>query len=188
MGQPDALTARWILAVALALTGAALFVYWPVQGFDYILYDDNLYVTENRQVQSGLTLNSIAWAFRTEWTGNWHPLTWLSHMLDIELFGLNPSGHHWTNLLWHIANTVLLFTLLIRMTGLIWRSAFVAALFALHPLHVESVAWVAERKDVLFAFFWILTMWAYSHYAGPAIEAHDRHTAFCPAAYGLVAS
>jgi len=164
MGQSDALQARWILAIALALAGAALFVYWPVQGFDYILYDDNLYITENRQVQTGLTLNSIAWAFRTDWSGNWHPLTWLSHMLDIELYGLNPSGHHWTSLLWHIANTMALFILLIRMTGLIGRSAFVAALFALHPLHVESVAWIAERKDVLCAFFWILTLWAYHYY------------------------
>ncbi|MBN1614308.1 MAG: hypothetical protein JW950_07565, partial [Deltaproteobacteria bacterium] len=115
MSQPHALSARWVLAIALVLAGAALFVYWPVQGFDFILYDDNLYVTENKQVHRGLTLESMAWAFKTDDTGNWHPLSWLSHMLDIELFGLNPSGHHWTNLLWHIANTVLLFTLLNRM-------------------------------------------------------------------------
>ena len=109
-------------------------------------------------------MEAIRWAFTTGHAGNWHPLTWISHMLDIQLFGLNPQGHHLMNLFFHIANTLLLFFVLHRMTKALWQSAFVAALFALHPLHVESVAWVAERKDVLSTFFWMLTMGAYCYY------------------------
>ena len=126
--------------------------------------DDNAYITGNRHVQSGLTLAGVTWAFTTTHASLWIPLTWLSHMLDCQLYGLNPSGHHLTNLVFHIASTLLLFLVLERMTGALWRSAFVAALFALHPLHVESVAWAAERKDVLSTFFWMLTMWAYIRY------------------------
>jgi Flp pilus assembly protein TadD len=131
---------------------------------EFINYDDNAYITDNAQVQKGLTSKGIIWAFTTSHTGNWHPLTWISHMLDCELYGLNPEGHHLTNVLFHMANAILLFVVLRWMTGAIWRSGLVAALFALHPLHVESVAWVAERKDVLSTFFWMLTMLAYVHY------------------------
>ena len=143
---------------------SALAVYWPVQGHDFVNLDDNLYVTDNRHVQAGLTWEGLVWAFSSSPAWNWHPLTWLSHMLDCELFGLDQRGHHLTSSLLHAANSVLLFLLFSRMTGTLWRSAFVATLFALHPLHVESVAWISERKDVLSTFFWILTMWAYVRY------------------------
>ncbi|MDO9566599.1 MAG: tetratricopeptide repeat protein [Candidatus Desulfaltia sp.] len=150
-----------IIFILILLT---LVVYWQVKDFNFAGYDDELYITENLHVQSGLTCESIKWAFTTFHAGNWHPVTWLSHMLDIELYGLNPMGHHWTNLQFHIANTLLLFFILQQMTGAIWKSAFVAALFALHPLHVESVAWVSERKDVLSAFFGMLTISVYIIY------------------------
>ena len=122
------------------------------------------YVTHNPHVTGGLTWGNVGWAFRTGYASNWHPLTWLSHMLDAELYGLKPGGHHLTNLLLHTANAVLLFLLLRRLTRAEWRSGLVAGLFALHPLHVESVAWVAERKDVLSAFFFLLTLGAYAAY------------------------
>jgi Tfp pilus assembly protein PilF len=131
---------------------------------EFVNYDDNVYITDNAQVQKGLTGKGIIWAFTTSHTGNWHPLTWISHMVDCELHGLNPKGHHLTNVLLHMANAILLFVVLRWMTGAVWRSGLVAALFALHPLHVESVAWAAERKDVLSALFWLLTMLAYVHY------------------------
>ncbi|MFC1813394.1 tetratricopeptide repeat protein [Thermodesulfobacteriota bacterium] len=152
------------LIVSLFLTLAILIVYCQAIHFDFNNYDDNLYVTENQQVQAGLTIGGLYWAFTTGHASNWHPLTWLSHMLDCELYGLSPMGHHWTNIQIHIANSILLFLLLNIMTGAIWRSGFAAALFALHPLHVESVAWVAERKDLLCAFFWMLSVWAYLRY------------------------
>jgi tetratricopeptide (TPR) repeat protein len=123
-----------------------------------------MYVTENVHVKAGITTEAIRWAFTTGYAGNWHPVTLISHMLDVELFGLRPRWHHLTNLFFHLANTLLLFFVFHRMTKAPWKSAFVAALFALHPLHVESVAWVAERKDVLSTFFWMLTMVAYVHY------------------------
>lgn len=132
--------------------------------FDFVAFDDPLYVTENSKTQDGLTYKGIAWAFTTFHASNWHPITWLSHMLDCDIYGLNPMGHHWTNLQLHIANTLLLFFILQQMTGALWKSAFVAALFALHPLHVESVAWIAERKDVLSTFFGMLTILAYIRY------------------------
>lgn len=150
--------------IGLILITAVLLVYWQVGDHEFINYDDNAYITDNAQVQKGLTSKGIIWAFTTSHTGNWHPLTWISHMLDCELYGLNPEGHHLTNVLFHMANAILLFVVLRWMTGAIWRSGLVAALFALHPLHVESVAWVAERKDVLSTFFWMLTMLAYVHY------------------------
>jgi tetratricopeptide (TPR) repeat protein len=124
-----------------------------------------VYVSENGNIQSGLTIEGIQWAFLSGYAANWHPLTWISHMLDIEFFGSQPRWHHLTNLIFHLATTLLLFFVLDRMTHALWPSAFVAALFALHPLHVESVAWVAERKDVLSAFFWMLTLGAYVLYA-----------------------
>ena len=121
-------------------------VYLPVIEARFVTFDDTSYVTNNPKVQAGLTWEGVRWAFTRAHSANWHPLTWLSHMLDCELYGLKPAGHHVTNLLFHTANSLLLFLLLKRLTGAFWRSAFVAALFALHPLHVESVAWVAERR------------------------------------------
>jgi len=150
--------------ICFLLLIAVLAVYWNVQDFDFIRYDDPQYVMENPVVQSGLTIPGIRWALTDISTGYWHPLTWISLMADYELYGMNAGGYHLTNLLLHIANTLLLFACLNVMTGAVWRSAFVAALFALHPLHVESVVWVAERKDVLSGLFWMLTMLAYVRY------------------------
>ncbi|MBI4634331.1 MAG: glycosyltransferase family 39 protein, partial [Deltaproteobacteria bacterium] len=155
---------RSFLLAGLLLAVVTLAVFWQVTDHEFINYDDTQYVAKNPQVQGGLTLGGIRWAFTTSHAGYWHPLTWLSHMLDYQLFGLQASWHHLMNLFFHLANTLLLFVVLRRMTRGLWQSAFVSALFALHPLHVESVAWVAERKDVLSAFFWILTMGAYARY------------------------
>ena len=155
---------NWPLLICLVLTLTTLAVYYQVHSFGFINLDDPVYVSENPNIQAGITLNAVKWAFTSGYAGNWHPLTWLSHILDWQFFGSNPAGHHLTNLFFHIANTLLLFLVLKKMTESLWQSAFVAALFALHPLHVESVAWVAERKDVLSIFFWLLTMWAYVRY------------------------
>jgi len=152
------------LIISLFLIFAIIIAYGQVRNFDFISFDDTIYVSENRLVQTGLTLEGFIWAFTTTEAANWHPLTWLSHMLDCQIYGLNPMGHHWTNLLFHIANTLLLFFVFKRMTGALWRSAFVAALFALHPLHVESVAWISERKDVLSTFWGLLIFFAYYRY------------------------
>ncbi len=157
---------RWqmpLVLVFLALSTLALF--WPVLHHEFVDYDDPVYVIENPPVTSGLKWSNLAWAFSSTYASNWHPVTWISHMVDAQLFGLNPGRHHLTNLLFHTANTLLLFLLLKRMTEAVWCSAMVAALFALHPLHVESVAWVAERKDVLSTFFFLLTLIAYAAYA-----------------------
>jgi Tfp pilus assembly protein PilF len=153
------------LFICLLLAGITLAVFWPVSRYDFINYDDPEYVTENVRVQQGLTPSSAAWAFQAVVCANWHPLTCLSHMLDCQLFGLNAGAHHLVNLLFHVANTLLLFHVLRRTTREMWPSAMVAALFALHPLHVESVAWVSERKDMLSTFFGFLTLWAYSRWA-----------------------
>jgi tetratricopeptide (TPR) repeat protein len=152
------------LCISLVLIAVTLVVFWQVRNHEFITFDDDQYVTNNPHVKSGLALSGAIWAFRAFYSNNWHPLTWLSHMLDCELYGLNAGEHHLTNLMFHIANTLLLFLFLKRMTGALWRSSFVAALFALHPLHVESVAWVSERKDVLSTFFLMLTMGAYLRY------------------------
>jgi tetratricopeptide (TPR) repeat protein len=151
-----------IASVLLVL--AALAVYWPVTRFEFINYDDPDYVTHNLHVQEGVTWPSLVWAFQTGHAANWHPLTWISHMLDVQFFQLNAGWHHFTNVCFHLANTLLLFSLLKNLTSAFWRSAFVAALFALHPLHVESVAWVSERKDVLSVFFGLLALWAYARF------------------------
>ncbi len=151
--------------ICVILAAATLLTYQGVRHNEFLSYDDTDYVLQNRQVQHGLTKQSIAWAFTTTHASNWHPLTWISHMIDWQLYGSNPAGHHMTSVLLHTANAVLLFLLLLYMTGFMWRSAMVAFLFALHPLHAESVAWIAERKDVLCAFFWFLTTIAYVWYA-----------------------
>ncbi len=148
---------------ALALT--TLVVFWQVHSFEFINYDDPGYVSQNSDVHAGLSGRGIIWAFTALQQYNWHPITWLSHMLDCSLFGPNPHWHHFTNLLLHILNTLLLFIVFKQMTGEIWPTAAVAAAFALHPLHVESVAWISERKDVLSTFFWLVTMICYARYA-----------------------
>jgi len=145
-----------------------LALYWPARHYDFVQYDDPEYVVENHAVSSGLSWWGLQWAIVDAHAANWHPLTWLSHMLDCQLFGLNAGAHHLVNVLLHCANSALLFLLLRAMTGSFWRSAFVAALFAWHPLRVESVAWISERKDVLSGFFFMLTLWAYSRYAKEA--------------------
>lgn len=155
--------AEILICLVLALATAA--VYWQVGNHQFINLDDDVYVYENPAVQAGLTAHGFAWAFTTFTSANWHPLTWLSHMLDVQLFGLDAGRHLYTNLVLHILNSLVLFLALRRLTGAVWRSAFVAALFALHPLHIESVAWVSERKDVLSTFFWMLTLYFYARYA-----------------------
>ena len=154
-----------ILLIGAFLVIATLIAYWHAKDCAFVSFDDYEYVSQNSHIQSGVTVDAVRWAFTAFHAANWHPLTWISHMIDVDLFGLNPEGHHVMNLLFHIANTLLLFFVLHRMTKAVWQSAFVAALFALHPLHVESVAWVAERKDVLSTFFWMLTLCAYCYYA-----------------------
>jgi tetratricopeptide (TPR) repeat protein len=157
-------TKRSIL-ICLILVLATAAVYYQATGFSFVNYDDPEYIYQNPYIKNGITPAAIKWAFTTGYACFWHPITWLSHILDWQLFGANPAGHHIINLLFHIANTLLTFLVFKKMTQAVWPSAFVAALFALHPLHVESVAWVSERKDVLSTFFWLLTMWAYASYA-----------------------
>lgn len=153
-----------LLCVLLVLLGLA--AYEPVRHNGFVDYDDEDYVTKNSIVLNGLTKEGLRWAFvETDRTANWHPLTWLSHMLDVELFGVDAFGHHLVSLLFHLLTALLLFWILTKLTGSVWRSFLVAALFALHPLRVESVAWAAERKDVLSGFFWMLTIAAYVWYA-----------------------
>ena len=154
-----------ILTVCFFLAISTLTVYWQAGSHEFLYLDDNSYITENSHIRDGVTVRGLYWAFTTGYAANWHPLTWISHMLDVQLFGLNAGRHHLTNLLFHVANVLLLFFVLHRMTNAFWRSAFVAALFALHPLHVESVAWVSERKDVLSTLFLMLTLIAYGNYA-----------------------
>jgi tetratricopeptide (TPR) repeat protein len=153
------------LAIGGLLAAATLAVYVQAAGFEFVLFDDPLYVTQNALVRRGLTLDGVARLFTAAYAGNWHPLTGISHMLDCTLFGLEPAGHHLTSVALHAANAVVLFAVLAAATGAPWRSAFVAALFALHPLHVESVAWVSARKDVLSAFFGFAALGAYGSYA-----------------------
>jgi protein O-mannosyl-transferase len=165
-----------VAAVGAALIVLTLALFGTALPRTFINYDDDVYVTGNPHVRQGVTGSSIVWAFTTTEASNWHPVTWLSHMLDVQLYGLDAVGHHWTSLFLHAANTALLFFVLRRMTGALWRSALAAALFALHPLHVESFAWVAERKDVLSTLFWLLTVAAWTRYL-------DRTT---PARYAVV--
>ena len=155
---------RQIAAVCIVLAAVTAFAFRGVRNNDFLTYDDPGYVQENIHVQQGLTTQSIEWTFTSFELGNWHPLTWISHMADWQLYGNHPRGHHLTNLALHVANSVLLFLLLLYVTGFLSRSAIVAALFALHPAHVESVAWLSERKDLLCAFFWFAALIAYAWY------------------------
>jgi len=150
--------------ICIFLIVATFCIYSQVQDHEFINFDDGLYITNNLNVQAGLTSESVKWAFTTMDTEDWSPVNWLSHILDYQLYGLNPKGHYLTNLFLHIANALILLLVLSRMTGKLWQSAFVAAMFAFHPLNVESVAWLAERKNVLSTLFWLLTMWAYIYY------------------------
>jgi Tfp pilus assembly protein PilF len=154
-----------VIVLCLLLLAITLAVYGQVVKHDFVSLDDDIYLTENYYVLAGLTTAGIVWAFSFTDSPYWHPLTWLSHMLDCQLYGLSPSMHHLTNVVLHLANTLLLFLVFYRMTGALWRSCFVAALFALHPLNVESVAWVSERKNLLSTFFWLLTMVFYVRYS-----------------------
>jgi Tfp pilus assembly protein PilF len=172
--------AQW--GAAAALVAITVLTYLPVGHYGFVNYDDPAYIYQNPPVTHGLTLQGLSWAFTTGHQANWHPLTWLSHMADVQLYGLNAGPHHVMNLLLHAASTFLLFWLLLRMTGTVSASMVVAALFAVHPLHVESVAWIAERKDVLSTFFWMLTMTTYVLYVQrPRL---DRYLAMI-AAFGL---
>ena len=150
--------------ICMVLAIATLAAFWQVRNYGLVNYDDDKYIADNAHVKAGLTPDSLTWAFTAGYASNWHPLTWLSMMLDIRLFGTNAGGYHLTSLFLHVIAALLLFAVLNQMTGAIWRSAFVAGLFALHPLHVESVVWISERKDVLSALFWMLTMMAYIYY------------------------
>ena len=164
---------RAALLAGVLLFALVLGAFLPALSNGFVGFDDPDYVTENSHTQAGLTWESIQWAFRSAEAANWHPVTRLSHMLDCELFGLAPWGHHLTSLLLHALNATLLFAVLRYMTGAVWRSFAVALLFGVHPLRVESVAWISERKDVLSTLFWMLTLWAYSRYAGKPENANN---------------
>jgi protein O-mannosyl-transferase len=153
---------KWIICLMLGFGTLAL--YAPVRHYQFVKYDDDEYITQNPHVLGGFNKDNVTWAFTREYSSNWHPLTWLSHILDIQVWGLRAGGHHLTNAILHAVNAVLLFLVFASMTGTLSRSAFVATVFAWHPLHVESVAWISERKDVLSALFWILTIAAYVYY------------------------
>ena len=174
---------EWIvIPLLLAIT---LAVFWPVQSHGFIRHDDDAYVYENPHVNTGLTFANVGWALTAMHAYNWHPVTWISHMLDVQVYGLDPGGHHRTNLLLHLANVVMLYLALRRITGFGWRSGFVAVLFAIHPLHVEPVAWVAERKELLSTAFLLLAILAYARYVKqPSVR---RYLAVCLlAALGLM--
>jgi Flp pilus assembly protein TadD len=176
----------FVFFVYYCLILSTLLVFWQVRNFDFIIYDDGSYVYENQHVLSGPTKDGLIWAFTSCFFGYWQPLTWLSLMVDCQLFGPNPGWIHLVNVFLHIANTLLLFSVLKKMTGALWQSAFVAAAFALHPMHVESVAWIAERKDVLSTFFLLLTLSAYTGYTkSPAIYRYMASLVLF--AFGLMA-
>src|SRR5271157_2887940 len=166
----------WLICLGLAL--AVLAAYAPVWSAGFITYDDPVYVTSNDMVQHGVSWAGIVWAFSNVHASMWHPLTWLSYLVDSQLYGMNPGGFHFTNVLLHLANSMLLFLLLQRMTKARWPSALAAALFALHPLHVESVAWISERKDVLSTLFWILSVGAYVRYVEESAVKRPKSKTF----------
>ncbi len=159
---------KYTWALGILLVVATVGLYYPVSGHPFVNYDDNVYVTDNAQVKSGLNWDTVQWAFTTSEAGNWHPLTWLSHALDYQLFQADPAGHHNTNLLLHVFNVLLLFWVLREATGFTGRSWMVAALFALHPINVESVAWISERKNLLSMLFFLLALGAYRWYVREA--------------------
>ncbi|HEX3719565.1 MAG TPA: tetratricopeptide repeat protein [Verrucomicrobiae bacterium] len=171
--EPKAVWRKILVCLVLGLGTVA--IYSPTFHFDFTNYDDPAYVVENPRVNQGVTAAGLGWAFQAGYAANWHPLTWMSHMLDCQIFGLRAGGHHATNVLLHASNAILLFLLLARMTETFWRSAMVAALFAWHPMHVESVAWISERKDVLSSLLWILALWAYVRYA-QGLHSKDSRT------------
>jgi len=162
--MPDSRGRKFVVLMYVVLILITLAVFRQVHSFEFLYYDDHSYVHENARVAAGLTWDGVVWAFTSGYASNWHPLTWLSHMLDCQLFGLNAGAMHLVNVLYHMANTLLLFTLLRRITGSLWQGFFVTAAFAVHPTHVESVAWISERKDVLSTFFLLLTLLAYVRY------------------------
>ncbi len=167
---------RIVGGICLLLAVVTVLCYWPMVHHDFISLDDPYYVLDNPHVTSGLTWPGLLWAFSSGYSANWHPLTWVSHMMDCSLYGLDAGGHHSTNLVFHVADVLLLFLLFCRMTGAVWRSALVAALFAWHPLHVESVAWASERKDVLSTFFFLLTLAAYIRYTQESDKAAEQES------------
>jgi len=175
-------SSRQLAVLCALLVGVTLATFWPVRHHEFINFDDPDYVTENGRVKQGLTWSGVEWAFTTGHASNWHPVTWLSHMLDVQLFGLDAGKHHLINLLFHSANSALVLLLLWQMTGAVWRSALVAALFAWHPLHVESVAWIAERKDMLSTFFGLLTLMAYVRFVQRSRESNLKSKAWYTAA------
>jgi tetratricopeptide (TPR) repeat protein len=176
---------KYVYIIVVLLAAVTVAVYGQVRTFDFVNFDDNIYITENQHTKAGISPEGISRAFSSKFFNLWIPLVRISFMLDHELYGLNAGGYHLTNLLLHILSTLLLFGLLHRMTGALWKSAFVAAFFALHPLHVESVAWVSERKDVLSAFFWMLTLYLYVYYTEkPAVKRYLL--VLCAFALGLM--
>jgi Flp pilus assembly protein TadD len=171
--------------VCLALIFGTAVVYWPVHRYPFVHYDDMHYMIENAEVRAGLTLDGLKWAFAIS-LDYWHPITWLSHMMDVQLFGMNAGAHHVVSVVLHIANALLLFLVLERMTRALWPAAVVAGFFAWHPLHVESTVWIAERKDVLSTFFALLSIWAYARYA-ESNRRRDLFLALLWFAFGLMA-
>jgi tetratricopeptide (TPR) repeat protein len=170
----------WAISlIGIGLATITWLVFGQTLGYEFINYDDPEYVVKNAPVTRGLTFDGIAWAFTHVHSCNWHPLTWISHMVDCQFWGLNPTGHHFSNVLLHTVAVILLFLVFREMTAALWRSAFVAAVFAIHPLHVESVAWIAERKDILSAIFFTLTVWAYVRYSrNPSFSRYALVTVF----------
>ncbi|MDD2900129.1 MAG: hypothetical protein PHI31_15635 [Desulfuromonadaceae bacterium] len=164
-GQDQFGSIRSVIMICIVLMVLTVGVYWQVGGHEFLNYDDNDYITENPHMASGLTVANIVWAFSALEECNWHPVTWLSHLADAQLYGMNPRGHYLTNVAFHTVSTLILFFFFFRFSSSLWQSFFVAALFAVHPLHVESVAWLAERKDVLSALFCFLTLYVYGIYA-----------------------
>src|SRR6266513_3556505 len=161
VSTPSTASKRWVvIGICVILAAITWLVFGQTLRHQFVSFDDPQYVSGNADVVAGISLGGISWAFTHTVAGNWHPLSMISHMLDCQLYGLRPAGHHFTSILLHTIAVILLFVVLRQMTGALWRSAFVAALFAVHPLHVESVAWISERKDVLSAVFFMLTLGA----------------------------
>lgn len=155
-------SADWFIYVIICVV--TIGIYWQVNSHEFINYDDDIYITDNENIKNGFSFKTVLWAFTDTSSGNIHPLTWFSHILDYTLFGADAGNHHLVNVVFHVANSILIFIVFRRMTGTLWRSAFLSAMFALHPLHVESVTWASERKDVLSTLFFLLTIWAYIQY------------------------